>query len=264
MRYRDNEDVMVEAFAVASGKGGTGKTTSTLALGMALAEEYDVTVIDADTGMANLLFHAGLADVETTLHDVLTDDAPVGAAVYDRFGLSVVPCGTSLAGFEAADPERLRNVVATLAADTEVILLDSPATLGSKSAVLPVVLADRVVIVLQPTIPALSDGLKVQEYAHSYGTDTAGTIFNKVADPDDIDRVTEKSGRYFEGPTLATVPDSDAARDARRAGEPLLAHAPGSEAADAYRQAARRLDVRPGEPGRVADRFRSAVIPDRR
>ena len=43
---------MVEAFAVASGKGGTGKTTSTLALGMALAVEYDVTVVDADTGLA--------------------------------------------------------------------------------------------------------------------------------------------------------------------------------------------------------------------
>jgi septum site-determining protein MinD len=255
---------MVEAFAVASGKGGTGKTTSTLALGMALAEEYDVTVIDADTGMANLLFHAGLEDVETTLHDVLTADAPVRASVYERFGMSVVPCGTSLAGFEAADPERLRDVVATLAADTEVILLDSPATLASKSAVLPVVLADRVVVVLQPTIPALSDGLKVQEYAHSYGTDTAGTVFNKVTDPGDVDRVAEKSERYFEGPTLATVPDSDAARDARRAGEPLLAHAPESDAAASYRQAARRLEVRAGEAGNVADRFRSAVIPEGR
>jgi septum site-determining protein MinD len=256
---------MVEAFAVASGKGGTGKTTSTLALGMALAEEYDVTVIDADTGMANLLFHAGLEDVETTLHDVLVEGgAPPAAAVYERFGMSVVPCGTSLAGFEAAEPERLREVVATLAADTEVILLDSPATLGSKAAVLPVVLADRVVIVLQPTIPALSDGLKVQEYAHSYGTDTAGTIFNKVADPADIDRIAEKSEQYFEGPTLATVPDSDAVREARKAGEPLLAHAPASAAAAAYREAARALDVRPGTAGEVADRFRSAVIPERR
>ena len=255
----------MEAFAVASGKGGTGKTTSTLALGMALAEEYDVTVIDADTGMANLLFHAGLEAVDTTLHDVLIEGgAPVEAAVYDRFGMSVVPCGTSLAGFEAAEPERLRDVVATLAADTDVILLDSPATLASKSAVLPVVLADRVVVVLQPTIPALSDGLKVQEYATSYGTDTAGTIFNKVADPDAIDRVAEKSERYFEGPTLATVPESDTVRAARRAGEPLLAHAPDSEPAVAYREAARKLDVAAGDAGDVADRFRSAVIPERR
>ncbi|WP_290818589.1 P-loop NTPase, partial [Halovivax sp.] len=86
---------MVEVFAVASGKGGTGKTTSTLALGMALAEDHDVTVLDADTGLANLLFHAGLEDVEVTLHDLLIDDrdAAIDDAVYERFGMRVVPCG---------------------------------------------------------------------------------------------------------------------------------------------------------------------------
>jgi septum site-determining protein MinD len=263
---------MVEAFAVASGKGGTGKTTTTVALGMALAEEYDVTIVDADTGMANLLFHTGLTDADATLHDLLIADdgedsdgvseVDVSDAVYERFGMSVVPCGTSLAAFEAADPERLRAVVAELAADTDVLLLDSPAALGSKSAVLPVVLADRVVVVLQPTIPALSDGLKVQEYAHSYGTDTAGVVFNKVHDPDEAEGVAEKTERYFDGPTLTTVPDSDAVRAARRAGEPLLAHDPDSVAAAAYREAAATLDVRAGESDDVAERFRSAVVPD--
>ena len=255
---------MVEAFAVASGKGGTGKTTSALALGMALSAEYDVTVVDADTGMANLLFHAGLADVETTLHDLLIEDRDVAvdAAVYDRFGMSVVPCGTSLEAFEAADPERLTDVVAELAADTDVLLLDSPATLGSKSAVLPIVLADRIVTVLQPTIPALSDGIKVQEYARSYDTAGAGVLFNRVEDPDAVDRIAEKATRYFDGPTLATIPESDAVKRAREAGKPLLAHAPDSEAATAYRRAADRLEVRPGDSAAVADRFASAVVPD--
>jgi len=111
--------------------------------------------------MANLLFHAGLADVDVTLHDVLSDRAATRDAAYDRFGMRVVPCGTSLAGFRDADPDRLRSVVADLAADTDVLLLDSPAALGSKSAVLPVVLADCVVVVLNPTVPSLSDALKV-------------------------------------------------------------------------------------------------------
>ncbi len=253
---------MVEAFAVASGKGGVGKTTSTLALGMALAEEYDVTVVDADTGMANLLFHTGLTDADTTLHDVLRDDAPVFEATYDRFGLCVVPCGTSLAGFRDADPTRLRNVVATLASETDVLLLDSPAALGSKSAVLPVVLADRVVVVLQPTIPSLSDALKVQEYATSYGTGVAGVLFNRVRDDDDIDGIETKTARYFDGPILGSVPESAAPRSARRASEPLLAHAPDSVAAHAYREVALALDVRAGDSEAVADRFRSAVIPD--
>lgn len=253
---------MVEVFAVASGKGGTGKTTSTVALGMALSERYDVTVVDADTGMANLLFHAGLADVETTLHDVLAGDATVDDARYDRFGMTVVPCGTSLDGFRDADPTQLREVIATLAADTDVILLDSPAALSSRSAVLPIVLADRVVVVLQPTIPSLSDAIKVQEYASSYGTGVAGLVFNKVRDGDSIDSIAAKSERYFEGPTLATVPASDAAREARRAGRPLLAHAPDSAAADAFREAVAAIDVREGSSDAVADRFRSAVIPD--
>ncbi len=255
---------MVEAFAVASGKGGTGKTTSTLALGMALSETYDVTVIDADTGMANVLFHAGLADVETTLHDVLADDAPVEAAVYDRFGMSVVPCGTSLDGFQDADPTRLRDVVATLATDTDVILLDSAAALGSRAGVLPVVLADRVVVVLQPTIPSLSDALKVQEYAATYDTSVAGLVFNRVADDENIDAIATKAERYFDGETLSHVPESDTVRAARRAGEPLLAHAPNSPASSAYRQAADRLDVQAGDSGAVAERFRSAVVPEDR
>jgi len=253
---------MVEAFAVASGKGGTGKTTSTLALGMALADSYNVTIVDADTGMANVLFHAGLADVETTLHDVLAGRADAREAVYERFGMDVVPCGTSLSGFRDADPDRLRDVVADLAADTDVILLDSAATLGSRAAVLPIVLADRIVVVLQPTIPSLSDGLKVQEYATTYDTGVAGQLFNRVTDDENIDAIAEKAERYFEGETLATVPESDAARAARRAGEPLLAHAPASDAAAAYREAADRLDVRSGPSEAVADRFQRAVVPD--
>jgi len=256
---------MVEAFAVASGKGGTGKTTGTLALGMALAERYDVTVIDADTGMANLLFHTGLTDAETTLHDLLLREAdvPVEDAVYERYGMSVVPCGTDLADFEAADPERLRDVVAELAADTDILLLDSPATLNSKAAVLPVALADRAILVLQPTVPALSDGLKVQEYARSYSTALAGVVFNRVHDDEGVERVAEQAERYFEGPILGSVPDDDAARRARRAGEPLLAHAPDAPAAQAFRAAAAELDVRAKDPDEVAERFRSAVVPER-
>lgn len=253
---------MVEAFAVASGKGGVGKTTSTLALGMALSESYDVTVIDADTGMANILFHAGLADVETTLHEVLAGEASVHEAVYERFGMDVVPCGTSLAGFQEADPTRLREVVATLAEETDVILLDSPASLGSRSAVLPVVLADRLIIVLQPTVPSLSDGLKVQEYAIAYGTDIAGILFNRVTDDESIDRIAGKTQRYFEGETLAAVPESEHVRAARRSNEPLLAHAPESTAAQEYRKAGERLTVRDESSDAIADRFRSAVIPD--
>lgn len=255
---------MVEALAIASGKGGTGKTTATLALGMGLAETHDVTVVDTDTGMANLLFHAGLEDVPVTLHDLLVADRDVAIedAVYHRFGMDIVPCGTSLQAFQAADPDRLTDVIAELARDTDVLLLDSPATLGSRGAVLPVVLADRVVLVVQPTIPAITDGLKVQEYATAYGTGVAGLLFNKVHEPESVDRITDQAGSYVDGPLLGTVPMDDAARKARKQGTPLLAHAPESNAARAFADAADAIDVQDSGPAAVADRFRNAVIPD--
>lgn len=255
---------MVEALAVASGKGGTGKTTATLALGMGLAERYDVTVIDTDTGMANMLFHAGLADVPVTLHDLLQEDStvPVSEAVYHRHGMDIVPCGTSLDAFSDANPDRLQAVIADLAEQTDVLLLDSPATLGSRNAVLPIVIADRIVLVVQPTIPAITDGLKVQEYATAYGTDVAGLVFNKVHDPAEVSRISDRAGDYVDGPILGTVPMDDAAREARKAGSPLLAHAPDSPAGQAFASIASDLHVETSAPDRVAGRFRNAVIPD--
>ncbi|MFB6110356.1 MAG: AAA family ATPase [Halodesulfurarchaeum sp.] len=255
---------MVTVLAVASGKGGTGKTTATLALGMGLADRYDVTVVDTDTGMANLLFHAGLADVPVTLQDLLVEERAVSVsdAVYHRFGMDIVPCGTSLTAFREADPERLQSVIATLAAQTDVLLLDSPATLGSKDAVLPVVIADRVVLVVQPTIPAITDGLKVQEYATAYGTDVAGLLFNKVHDAEAVSRITDRAGEYVAGPILEAVPMDEAAREARKAGTPLLAHAPDSPAGKAFASIASELEIDAEDPERVADRFRNAVIPD--
>lgn len=256
---------MVAVLAVASGKGGTGKTTATLALGMGLADRYDVTVLDTDTGMANLLFHAGLEDVPVTLQDLLRPeaDATVEEAVYQRYGMDIVPCGTSLEAFQDADPERLQSVIADLAERTELLLLDSPATLGSRDAVLPIVIADGIVLVVQPTIPAITDGLKVQEYAETYGTEVAGLLFNKVHDPAAVERIGDRAGQYLDGPVLGTVPADEAAREARKAGTPLLAHAPASEAGQAFQAIADEIDVDGAPADGVANRFRNAVIPDR-
>lgn len=255
---------MVEVFAVASGKGGTGKTTSTLALGMALAEDYDVTVVDADTGMANLLFHTGLADADVTLHDLLIEKSDVGLeeAIYDKFGMHVLPCGTNLDGFKEANPELLQSVIVELSEQTDVILLDAPATLGSKSAVLPIVLADRTITVLQPTVPSLSDGLKVREYASAYGTGNAGVLFNRVTDQESVTEIQEQTERYFDGPILGMIPESETIAAAREAGKPLLAYAPDAPVSNQYRKAAEKIEIQDREAAAVADRFRSAVIPE--
>ncbi|WP_048077986.1 AAA family ATPase, partial [Halorubrum sp. AJ67] len=73
---------MATVYAVASAKGGVGKTTTTAALATILAESgADVVAIDADLGMANLASAVGVTPGETTIHDVLADEAEPAAAV---------------------------------------------------------------------------------------------------------------------------------------------------------------------------------------
>ncbi|WP_010612515.1 nucleotide-binding protein, partial [Halococcus hamelinensis] len=68
-------------YALASGKGGVGKTTSAVNLGAALHDAgYDTVVLDADLAMANL---GGLVGTEDgpTVHDVLAGEAALGDAL---------------------------------------------------------------------------------------------------------------------------------------------------------------------------------------
>jgi len=68
-----------QAIAVAGGKRQAPGETTRSALRMALADgSYDVTVVDADTGLANLLFRTGLGSA-TSRSDLLLGDDGVAA-----------------------------------------------------------------------------------------------------------------------------------------------------------------------------------------
>ncbi|MGZ7160173.1 MAG: nucleotide-binding protein, partial [Methanobacterium sp.] len=64
---------MARVIAVASGKGGVGKTTIAANLGIAMSLlGEDVVVLDLDIAMANLELILGLEDKPVTLQEVLS------------------------------------------------------------------------------------------------------------------------------------------------------------------------------------------------
>ena len=103
-------------YTIASGKGGTGKSTTTVNLGTALALlDKQTIIIDADIGMANLGLLLGLERCNVTLHEVLSGTAQVKDAIYEGpGGVKVVPSGISLQGFQNSNPEKLEEVMITL------------------------------------------------------------------------------------------------------------------------------------------------------
>ncbi|WP_254272421.1 MinD/ParA family ATP-binding protein [Haloarcula marina] len=211
---------------IAGGKGGVGKTTTAVNVGAGLQEQgYDVAVVDADLGMANLGAMLTV-EPEKSLHEILAGDAAVSEALTDApGGLTVIPGEQSLEAFADADPAKLRKVIKTLRNAYDVVLIDTGAGLSHEVAV-PLGLADGIVLVTTPDDVAVGDTVKTAELADRIDGKVIGAIINRVTRHTNVADIDDQ----LAFPLLAVVPDdSQATTD-----EPLVLNRPESPAADAY------------------------------
>jgi flagellar biosynthesis protein FlhG len=147
--------------AIASGKGGVGKTWLAISLSHALARQgRRVLLFDGDLGLANVDVQLGLgpgADLATVLSGRCAMAAAVRAV--ETCGFDVLPGRSGSGGLGAVDPALLDGALAellALARAYDVTLLDLPA--GIDHAVRRLLLAARlrlVVTIDEPT--ALTD-----------------------------------------------------------------------------------------------------------
>lgn len=145
--------------AVASGKGGTGKSLIAVNLAVALAEDHRVGLIDLDLGLANAHILLGLVprhDVshllsgERTLDQVILA-GPRGVMVLP--GASGVP---EMAALDDASLDRLVSAIVPLTRRSEVILLDCPAGL-SRQSLLFLHGADIILVVTTEDLTSMTD-----------------------------------------------------------------------------------------------------------
>ncbi|SFH53907.1 septum site-determining protein MinD, partial [Halorubrum aquaticum] len=255
---------MATVYAVASAKGGVGKTTTTAAIATVLAESgADVVAIDADVGMANLADALGMVPGETTVHDVLAGRADPSEAVHDGpAGLRVVPGDPDLDAYAAADPAELAGVVEAFA-DADYVFLDGGAGLSHDST-LPIGLADETLLVSTPDRSALGDTEKTRQLAERIGGHVAGAAITRVggdedeseglADEGEAEDLDDASGmadqddpavdivdEILATEVLARIPEDPAVARASTAGEPLTTFDPNAPASCAYRELVRTL-----------------------
>ncbi|WP_247002615.1 MinD/ParA family ATP-binding protein [Halosolutus gelatinilyticus] len=224
-------------YAIASGKGGVGKTTTTVNLGTALAQAGErVALVDADLGMANLAGFVSLRPDSTTLHDVLAGDASIDDATYQLTdNIVAVPSGTDLDAYADTSPEGLRDVVAELRSTYDYVILDVGAGV-SHETVLPLGLADAVVLVSTPEPAAVHDAKKTLELTGRAGGEVAGLVVTRTRPDTDVSY--EELAARLDLQLLGTIPEDPAARESVYAGTPLVVHDPDGPAALAYRRLA--------------------------
>lgn len=232
---------MVRVFTVASGKGGTGKTTVTVNLGTTLAQFGKTTyILDADIGMANLGLVLGLEHVPVTLHEALSGKARIVDAIYEGpGGVKVVPSGISLQGFQEADPDKLREIIRELVVHCDLLLIDAPAGI-SREGVIPLAVADEVILVVNPELSSLVDALKTKVLTEVVGGHVYGAILNR-AGSDKTEIVSQKIEKVLGVKIIGIIPEDPNVRRAASFKTPIVIKFPNSSASKAIRQIAASL-----------------------
>ena len=232
---------MIRAYTITSGNGGVGKTTLTVNLGISLAllgrETY---ILDADIGMANMALILGMDDIPVTLHEVLAGKADIEDAIYEGpGGVKVVPSGISLQGFQQADPDKLRDVMHRLVDRCEYLLIDAPSGI-SKEGVVPLSVADEVILVVNPELASMADALKTKILCEVMGGGVYGAILNR-AGLEHTELRSQSVEDVLGVRVIDVVPEDANVRRAAAYKNPCVLKYPKTDASRAFRRIAAQI-----------------------
>lgn len=146
--------------AVTSGKGGVGKTSTSVNLSIALAKAGNrVVLLDADLGLANVEVLLGLNSLYNLQHVIDGERKMSQILVQGPGGIYVVPGSSGLAKLADLTESARQNILGglrELQRSADFIIIDTMAGIGL-NAVSFVVAADEVLLVTTPEPSAIVD-----------------------------------------------------------------------------------------------------------
>jgi septum site-determining protein MinD len=245
---------MSKVVVVTSGKGGVGKTTSTAALGAALAVAgSNVVVVDFDVGLRNLdLVMGAERRVVYDLINVVQGVAKLPQAlIRDKRidTLSLLPASQTR-DKDALTEDGVARVIGELREKFDWVICDSPAGI-ERGATLAMRHADEAIIVTNPEVSSVRDSDRI-----------IGLLDSKTVKAEKGERIEKRllisrfdSARAARGemlsiddvleilsiPLLGIIPESEEVLRTSNLGAPVTLGSPASAPARAYADAAKRL-----------------------
>ncbi|MCS0497713.1 septum site-determining protein MinD [Ancylobacter mangrovi] len=245
---------MAKIITVTSGKGGVGKTTTTAAIGAALARTGDkVVVVDFDVGLRNLdLIMGAERRVVYDFVNVIQGDARLPQAlIKDKRldSLFLLPASQTR-DKDALTEEGVDKVIGDLSRHFDWVVCDSPAGI-ERGATLAMRHADIAIVVTNPEVSSVRDSDRIvgildaktlkAERGETVDKRLLLTRYDAVRAARGDMLKTEDVLEILSLPLLGIVPESSDVLKASNMGVPVSIHEPNSAPARAYHDAALRL-----------------------
>lgn len=245
----------VRVIAVASGKGGVGKTNLSVNLGIAFAQAGKKTaLLDADMGLANVDILLGVYPKFNLSHVVNGEKSLAGIMVEGPAGLKVIPGASGIqkmSELSTLEQATLIRAFSDLDDDLDVLLVDTAA--GISGGVVNFARACQEILVVvcdEPT--SLTDAYAfIKLLNRDYGLSNFHVVTNMVQTPQQgallFQKLTKVTDRYLDV-TLqyaGAVPYDENLRKSVQKQSPVIVAFPKSKAAIAFKSLAEKINSWP-------------------
>lgn len=235
---------MKKIIVITSGKGGVGKTTT--AINLAAAMNYfgkDILIVDGNLSTPNIGIHLNSPEVPINLNHVLSKKANMSEAVYEHeSGIKIIPSSLSITELRKIKPEKIKDFKKDFEKISDYVFIDSPAGLGEE-AISTIEVADELIIVTNPEMPAIVDALKTIKLAEQLKKPVLGVIISKVK-KDQIEMQAETVKEMLETQIIGMVPEDISVSKSLNLKDAVVHTHPKSKASRAYKEiAAKLLDI---------------------